>query len=155
MPLPEETAVVPTVADLDEKWGLRKEALRSLNAIEKAAWLSAGFDEVLAALGKRVTRPVSFIDDFLKSLACRIASANLLGWRRGLNPLAGQDAWIQLALEGIEKDLEDIRLGRVEVFYKDATPFVGEQGPSSGGDATPDAYFKCRYPASPYYPGCR
>lgn len=146
MPHPNEAALVPSVGDLDDKWGLRKEALRSLGAVEKAAALSAGFDEVAAALGKRAKRPLVFVDDWIKALACRIASANLLGWRRGFNPRAGQDAWIAEAVGGIDKDLEEIRLGRVEPYFTDSTPAVDEQGPRGGGDITSDAWAKCGYP---------
>lgn len=143
MPLLAESAAVPTLSDLDDKWGLRKEALRSLNAVEKAAALSAAFDEVLAAVGKRAKRPVTFIDDFLKSLICRIASAMLLGWRRGFKPTSGQDQWIVSELERIEKDLVDIRRGDVEPYFEDSTPLLDEQGPLGGGDVTADAWAKC------------
>jgi hypothetical protein len=147
MPHPAESAVVPSVSDLDDKWGIKKEALRSLNATEKGAALSAGFDEVLAAVGKRATRPVTLIDDGLKALICRIASAMLLGWRRGFKPTAGQDGWIAQQLDAIEKDLEDIRRGRVEYYFVDST-VRDEQGPRGGGDATADAWTKggCGYP---------
>lgn len=143
-----EIALVPSISDLDDKWGLRKEALRSLDATEKEAQLSAAFDEVLAALGKRAKRPVTFVDDWIKALVCRIASANLLGWRRGRG---GQDTWIDAAIADIEKDLEDIRLGRVEPYFTDSTPMLDEQGPRGGGDVTADAWAKCN--PWPWFPG--
>jgi hypothetical protein len=145
MPLPLEIAIVPTVSDLEDKWGLRKEALRSLGVTEKTAAISAAFDEVCAALGKRAKRPVLLIDDFLKSLMCRLASAALLGWRRGMNPRAGQDQWILTELERMELDLENIRSGRVEPYFEDSSPNVDEQGPYGGGDMTADAWARCRH----------
>lgn len=143
MPLPAESAVVPTASDLDDKWGLRKEALRSLDATEKSAALSAAFDKVLGVLGKRARRPVTFIDDELKSLMCRLASASLLGWRRGFKPTSGQDQWIMAELERMDTELVDIRKGAVEPYFEDSTPSVDEQGPIGGGDVTADAWAKC------------
>lgn len=142
MPLPAESAIVPTVSDLDDKWGIRKEALRVLNVTEKTAALSAAFDKVMAALGKRVTRPVLFIDDGLAQLTCELASAKLLGWRRGFNPRAGQDEWITDELDRMDEALKDIRTGKVEYYYQDSTPQVDEQGPYGGGDVTADAYYR-------------
>lgn len=152
MPHPAEIAIVPTVADLDTKWGLRKEALRSLSTTEKEAALSAAFDRGAAALGKRATRPITLIDDWLKSIICREASSMLLGWRRGFNPRAGQDAWITDELRRIDQDWEDIRTGRVEVYFVDSTPAVAEQGPRGGGDVTADAWVKGG--CGPCLPGC-
>lgn len=142
MPHPAEIAIVPTISDLDTKWGLRKEALRSLDSTEKDAALSAAFDEMAAAFGKRLKRPLVIIDDWLKALVCRIASAMLLGWRRGFKPTAGQDEWIKMQLEQIERDLEMIATGKREPYYQDSTPAVDEQGPRGGGDATADAWVK-------------
>lgn len=142
MPHPAESAIVPSVSDLDDKWGIRKEALRSLGSTEKEAALSAAFDEMAAAFGKRLKRPLVMIDDWLKALVCRIASAMLLGWRRGFKPTAGQDAWIKEQLDQIEKDLEMIATGRREPYYTDSTPTIDEQGPRGGGDVTADAWTK-------------
>lgn len=66
----------------------------------------------------------------------------LLGWRRGFNPRAGQDAWITDELKRIDQDWEDIRTGKVEVYFVDSTPAVAEQGPRGGGDVTADAWVK-------------
>ena len=153
MPLPAESAVVPTLADLDDKWGIRKEALRVLGSVEKTAALEAAFDEMAAALGKRTKRPLVSIDSWLAALVCRIASAMLLGWRRGFRPAAGQDAWIQSQLDQIEKDLEMIATGKREPYYVDSTPDVDEQGPYGGGDVTADAY--ARGGCGPCGGGCR
>lgn len=152
MPHPAESAIVPSISDLETKWGLRKEALRPLDSTEKGAALSAAFDEMAAAFGKRLARPLLMIDDWLKALVCRIASAMLLGWRRGFKPSAGQDEWILKQLEQIEKDLENIATGKREPYYVDSTPAVAEQGPRGGGDVTADAWVKGD--CGPCLPGC-
>lgn len=143
MPLPAEIASVPTLADLNDKWGLRKEALRSLSDVEKSAALSAGFDRLMASLGKRAKRPVTLIDDYAKQMICEDASASALGWRRGLNPRAGQDEWILTELTRIDAQYQDVRTGKIEFYYEDSTPVVDEQGPIGGGDVTADAWAKC------------
>lgn len=152
MPLPAESAIVPTVADLDTKWGLRKEALRSLSSTEKEAELSAAFDDVMAAIGKGATRPVTLIDDGLKKLICKLASAELLGWRRGFKPTAGQDQWIVDQLNRMDVQMEDIRTRKTEYYFEDSTPAVAEQGPRGGGDVTADAWVKGG--CGPCLPGC-
>jgi len=152
VPLAAELPIVPTISDLETKWGLRKEALRALDATEKNGQLSAAFDQVAAALGKRAVRPLLFIDDGLKKIVCKSASAELLGWRRGFNPKAGQDQWIVNELQRMDKDLEDIRTGKVEYYFEDSTPSEAEQGPYGGGDVTADAYVKGPYCSGGFYP---
>jgi hypothetical protein len=144
MPHPAESAIVPTVTDLDEKWGLRKESLRSIGTVEKEAALSASFDKLAAALGKRSTRPLIFIDNYARQLICQDASIDLLGWRRGFNPRAGQDAFIETEMARIDAAFDSIRSGKIEIYFIDSTTPVHEQGPRGGGDVTPDAWAKCR-----------
>lgn len=121
MPLPEEIALVPSVALMDVL-GIRLQALRGVSTEHKEAELSAAFDWLFARVGKRVTRPiVTFSDNEAKRIICLRASIESLKWARGMKPEAGQDTLIKQASEDMAAYVKEIRDGNIVILCTDST----------------------------------
>jgi hypothetical protein len=142
MPYPGEPVPTPTDPEV-EFFGLRAEALRSLDPNARAAWWRAAWDECFAALGNRCTRPiVTMSDDWLRSLIARMGDAETLGWTRGFKPVAGQDAWVEAEVKRIREDFELLALGRRLPVYTDSTPTKDEKSPRlSANEKSSDEWF--------------
>lgn len=121
MPLPGEPVPLPTDPEA-EHYGLRAEALRSVDAAARVAWWRAAWDECFAAIAKRCTRPIITMDDaWLLSLIARMGDAETLGWTRGFKPTAGQDEWINKEVERIRADFDMLASGDRLPLYTDST----------------------------------
>jgi len=111
-------------------FGLRAEALRSVDENARAAWWRAAWDECFAAIGNRCKHPiVTMGDDWLRSLIARMGDAEALGWTRGFKPVAGQDQWISDEVKRIREDFDLLASGRRLPVYTDSTPTLDEKSP--------------------------
>ena len=143
MPMPEELALVPTLAEM-AKLGIRVQALRDIADDIKEARLGAAFDWLMSRLAKRVKRPLVALDDQeAREAICLRAASMALKWNRGVNPRAGQDELIKELADEADQYVKDVRSGAIEPLFVDSTPAVDEQGPYGGGDKTADAWSKC------------
>ncbi len=122
MPYPGEPVPLPTDAAVIH-YGLRTEALRSVDPAVRAAWWRAAWDECFAAIAKRCVRPIVTVDDaWLLSLIARMGDAETLGWTRGFKPTAGQDEWINAEVVRIREDFQLLADGKRLPAITDSTP---------------------------------
>lgn len=148
MPYPGEPVPLPIDPEV-EHFGLRAEALRSIDPAARAAWWRAAWDECFAAIAHRCKRPiVTMSDDWLRSLIARMGDAESLGWTRGFKPVAGQDEWINKEVERIRADFDLLQLGKRLPVYTDSTPLKDEKSARLAmSESSSDAWAK-------YGPGC-
>lgn len=143
MPILGEPVPVPT-NPAHARFGLREEALRGVDADVRAAQWSAAFDEFFASINyRRITRPiVSLQDDGAIAFIVRMGDAMALGWSRGFKPSAGQDEWLKVEIDRIEKKLDRLQDGTWRPVFTDSTPSAdGEpMGPLGGTDERSDTW---------------
>lgn len=143
MPYPGEPVPVPTDSAV-QYYGLRSEALRSVDPHARIAWWRAAWDECFAAIANRCTRPiVTMSDAWLLSLIARMGDAETLGWTRGFKPTAGQDEWINKEVERIRADFDLLASGKRLPVYTDSSPTKDEKSPRlSYNETTSDQWIK-------------